>query len=301
MIKFENITKQFKTDFWAGPFTALDNVSFSITEGEVIGFLGANGAGKTTSLKILMKFIKQTSGSIFYDKSLGKNRQEIFKNIGYLPERPYFYPYLTGREMATYMGKLNELNHSEIAQNIKTLFARLNLAGALDRKIRDYSKGMLQRLGFITALMHSPRLIILDEPLSGLDPIGRKEFKDIIRELNMAEKTIFFSSHIVTDVEEVCKKVIALENGRVFYEGPIDQLIDDNTKGMLELILPSRLGDQFNNYLKYSDENSITYELPIRLKEEVLKIIYQEKIAITKLVSLKPTLEEIIYNTRTQR
>jgi ABC-2 type transport system ATP-binding protein len=211
MITFNNITKSFKTDFWAKPFKALDCVSFTIREGELTGFLGANGAGKTTSIKIMMKFIWQNAGEVIYSNKLGINQMEIFSNLGFVPERPYFYPHLTGREFLSFAGELCKVTRNDLKTAIDKWGEQFQIAHAIDRKVRGYSKGMLQRLGIISSLIHNPKIIILDEPLSGLDPVGRKEIKDALLDLNKQGKTIFFSSHIVSDVEEISIKVLVVE------------------------------------------------------------------------------------------
>ena len=227
MIKVQNISKKFKTHFWDKEHLALNNVSFEINKGEVVGFLGANGAGKTTIIKIIMGFIKENKGSIIYKE--GINRRLFLTKVGYVPERPFFYPYLKGLEFLEYMASLTDLDDDKLRTAIEYWGEKLLIKHALDKKIRDYSKGMLQRLGFLSAIIHGPDFLILDEPLSGLDPIGRKSFKDVINELNDQGVTIFFSSHIVSDVEEICSKVIVLDSGKVIYQGKISDLIDKNS------------------------------------------------------------------------
>ena len=163
MLKFHNITKTFNSELFSQPFTALSDVSFEVESGKVVGFLGANGAGKTTSLKIAMDFIRPTSGHVEFDKSLGKNKTDILSQIGFLPERPFFYPHLKGRDFCFFMGKLLNLSNKEISEKIKYWAPRFKIEFALDREINTYSKGMLQRIGFLVTLIHDPAFIILDE------------------------------------------------------------------------------------------------------------------------------------------
>lgn len=299
MIIVDQITKKFKKDFWAAPVTALDNVSFSINESEVIGFLGANGAGKTTSIKGIFNFIKLDSGKIIFKGKLGNNLNEALNRTGYLPERPYFYPHLTGEEFVLYMAQLNNVKKTDAIVRLNSWANRFKLDHALKRKIHGYSKGMLQRIGFISILVHNPDLLILDEPLSGLDPIGRKEFKDVFRELAREGKTLFFSSHIVSDIEEVCKKVVVLETGRLLYEGEIRDLVLDHSSVFYEIGLEG--GEEINSFqgLEFIEKRvhhniyKITQD-----KDEVIKKITESGLRIENLTAIRPTLEEIIYKIR---
>ncbi len=226
MIVWDQVTKIFNSDLLTKPVTALDNVSFGITEGSMTGFLGANGAGKTTSLKVALGFTKPNGGTVKFSVSLGGNRASALSRIGFLPERPYFYPHLTGKEFSTYMGSLSGMKSLQLAEMQKKYFERLGLESAQDRPLRTYSKGMLQRLGFMVAIQHDPALIVLDEPLSGLDPVGRKELKDIMADVHKEGKTIFFSTHIVSDVEERCDRVIFLRQGKMVYDGEVASLLN---------------------------------------------------------------------------
>lgn len=300
MIEFIDITKTFKTDFWAKSFKALDNLSFNIETGKLIGFLGANGAGKTTSIKIMMDFIRQDSGKIIFNKSLGKNKKAIFSNIGFVPERPYFYPYLTGREFVEYMSKLNDVKRSDILKYSKKWANYFAIEHAMDRKIHGYSKGMLQRLGFVSALVHNPSMIILDEPLSGLDPLGRNEIKKALVELNREGKTIFFSSHIVSDVEEICERVVVLQQGKKIYQGSIDKLIHDNLSSnysikfyVTDLEIVKKL-DEEEECVPLGDD---LYQIlcHISRKHDVIEKLISQGVEIISVNPDQPTLEQVIY------
>lgn len=285
MIEFCEISKEFNSDLFKKSFKALDKCSFTIPEGKIIGFLGANGAGKTTSLKIVMDFTRPTSGIVKYDASLGKTKLEAFKNIGYLPERPFFYPNLTGRDFCYYMGALVDLSHSQVEEKLEKWAKRFKIDFALDREIKTYSKGMLQRIGFLSTILHNPKLIILDEPLSGVDPIGRKELKDIMLELNKEGKTIFFSSHIISDVEEVCSSVIFLKDGKKVYDGSVRKLISENTKQESEIRFQV-------------DEEIFIETIPNTKKKEFIKSIVIAGNEIISVEQKKLTLEEIFYNVK---
>ena len=285
MIEFVNITKKFRNNFWEKEFLALDNVSFKISQGDLVGFLGANGAGKTTLIKSLMDFSKQTSGEIHFDKCLGHTALEIKSNLGYLPERAYLYQHLTGREFLQYAGSLNNISKEKLSLLIKNWSEKIQIDYALDRLIRGYSKGMQQRLGFISALIHEPKFLILDEPLSGLDPIGRKEFKAIMKELNQSGTTIFFSSHIVSDVEEICNQVVFIEKGKLIYTGSIDEIILKNSNDDY-IVRFIKNGTIVSEKIKESDKN------------QFLSKLMAENINILEIEKEKPTLEEIIYKIK---
>lgn len=285
MIQFHEISKTFKYNFWDKKFKALDNVSFSIKEGELVGFLGANGAGKTTLMKILMDFSRPDSGEVKFSKIMGDNPLEVRASIGYLPEKAYLYQHLTGREFLEYTGRLCGIQKNELQALIVSWAERMQIAHAIDRRIHGYSKGMQQRLGFISSLIHKPKVLILDEPLSGLDPIGRKDFKNILRELNNQGITIFFSSHIVSDVEEICQKVVFIEKGRLIYEGGIDELVLKNSD------------DRYK--IRYVENEKIeTLLIHEKEKFETLSNLIQRKVNIVEIEKEKPNLEEIIYKIK---
>jgi len=285
MLEFCEISKTFKSDLLKKPFEALKNVSFNVPEGKIIGFLGANGAGKTTSIKVAMDFIRPTSGEIKFGKALGGSKKEAFKYIGYLPERPFFYPHLTGREFCHYMGALTELKRSRIVEQINKWGPRFKIDFALDREIRTYSKGMLQRIGFLATLLHDPRLIMLDEPIAGVDPIGRKELKDVMVEINKEGTTVFFSSHIISDVEEICNSVIFLKAGELVFNGSVDQLIKDNIKPQV--------------HIRYRENNNfLSMDVKDEDKNIEIKKLIDKNVEIISIAPEKPTLEEIFYKVK---
>lgn len=303
MLNFRNITKVFKPEFLSQPFVALDDVSFTIPRGSMVGFLGANGAGKTTSLKILMDFIRPTSGSIEFDPALGGNRQEINRKIGFLPERPYFYPNLTGRVFLHYMAALSELSDVQFEDGVKRLAPRFKIDHALDRPLKTYSKGMLQRIGFLATVLHDPEFIILDEPLSGLDPIGRKELKDVIIDLHREGKTVFFSTHIVPDVEEICDRVIFLKEGKLIYDGEVKTLLSRDSGDVYQIKVKSEI-----SLLKSVPSSTVmplpggNYSIQVgeHAKDEVLQYLLDHQIDVRSIETLKPSLEEIFYQLKGQ-
>lgn len=301
MLNFERITKVFKSDLLTQPFVALNDVSFQIPEGSMVGFLGANGAGKTTSLKIIMDFIRPDHGSVTFDKSLGKTKIEVFKNIGFLPERPYFYPNLTGNEFLHFMGSLSEMSRSQIENSKKKWAARFKIDHALQRPLRTYSKGMLQRIGFLSTILHEPKIIILDEPLSGLDPIGRKELKDVIVEVHREGKTVFFSSHIVPDIEEICDRVIFLKEGKLVYDGLVDKLIKSGQESDYIIKFKSETNESFSSKIKGIDRfpgDLVIATVGESQKQQLIRELLDKNKEVLGLELVKPSLEEIFYHIK---
>lgn len=228
MIKIENVSKQFKEGISARNVTALEDLTLEIPRGEVFGFLGPNGSGKSTAIKILMNLIYPDRGSAFImDRNVGD--KEVRRHVGYLPENPYFYDYLTAEELLRFGGQALGLSSRGIREKTDELLNKVNLHSARKRQLRTYSKGMVQRAGLALALIHDPEVAILDEPMSGLDPIGRKMVGDIILELKSQGKTVFFSSHILTDIERFCDRVGIIVSGRLRLVDRLDNLLSLNT------------------------------------------------------------------------
>jgi len=224
-IETQNLTQDFLTGFWRKrPVRALDGVSLQVGAGEVFGLLGPNGAGKTTTFKILMGLIRPTGGEArILDASV--QNVNVRRRIGYLPEQPYFYDYLTAREFLAYCGALCDLPQAEASERTNELLQLVGLAYSADQQLRRFSKGMLQRVGLAQALINNPEVLFLDEPMSGLDPLGRREVRDLIINLRNRGKTIFFSSHILTDVEAMCDRVAILNKGRLIESGKLSDIL----------------------------------------------------------------------------
>ncbi len=205
---------------------AVRGVTFRVERGEVFGLVGPNGAGKTTTIKALMGLIRPTAGTgTLLGHPLGHTRSR--ERLGYLPEQPYFYEYLNPREFLDFYGGLFPMTARERRARAEQLIDRVGLRHAVDRPIRRFSKGMVQRIGIAQALINDPELIVLDEPMSGLDPIGRKEVRDLVLELKAQGKTVFFSSHILQDVEQLCDRVAIVVKGKVRAEGRLGELLLD--------------------------------------------------------------------------
>lgn len=197
------------------------NLSLHISQGEVFGFLGPNGAGKSTTIKLLLGFLKPDAGTM---KIGGKivGCQEYRNFIGYLPEFPFFYSHLSAQETLNLSGKLSGMSSEQIRTRTEKLLGDLDLSHAVHKRVGGFSKGMKQRLGVANALLHDPEILIFDEPMSGLDPLGRHLIKELIATLKESGKTIFFSSHILSDIEELCDRIAILHKGRLLYEGGVD-------------------------------------------------------------------------------
>ena len=218
------LEKIFRLGFFARRVPAVRDVSFEVRRGEILGLLGPNGAGKTTTIKMLMGLIFPTRGhaEIFGVPATSRRARA---QVGFLPESPYFYDYLTGPELLDLMGELAGLDRRTRRDRAEALLARVGLAGAEDRPLRKYSKGMLQRIGLAQALISDPALVVLDEPMSGLDPIGRKEIRDLVAELRREGRTVLFSTHILSDVELLCDRAVIIAGGQMRAEGALDRLL----------------------------------------------------------------------------
>jgi ABC-2 type transport system ATP-binding protein len=254
VVRVEGLVKVFPGGIGRRSKRALAGVSFSVREGEIFGFVGPNGAGKTTTLKILMGLIRADAGSAWV---LGHDvrETEFRRHVGFLPEAPYFYDYLTGRELLHFYAKVCGVPRAKRAARVATLLDWVGLAHAGDARLRTYSKGMLQRAGIAQALVHDPRVVFLDEPMSGLDPIGRKEIRDLIVRLQSEGKTVFMNTHILSDVEMLCDRVAIIVQGEVRYEGDPHAVLGDDGRDaemVLEGVTPA-----FGESLETRFENGV--------------------------------------------
>ena len=231
VIRIEALTKDYGVGFWRKrPYRALDELTLDIEQGEVFGFLGPNGAGKTTTLKLLMQLIFPTAGRA---DILGRPVGDLAtrQRIGYLPENPYFYDYLTAEELLHYFGRLFGLGAADRRTRVDTLLDRVGIGGERRLQLRKFSKGMLQRVGIAQALLNEPEVIFLDEPMSGLDPLGRRDVRSLILELRDQGRTVFFSSHILADAEALCGRVAVVARGRLAASGRLSDLLAFQLRG----------------------------------------------------------------------
>src|SRR5947209_18266905 len=238
VVEIENLTKDYEVGFWRkGRVRALDGLSLTVERGEIFGFLGANGAGKSTTMKLLMRLIYPTAGRAAI---LGRDINDISMHarIGYLPEHPYFYDYLTAREFLEYCAELFGYTRADCRTRAKDLLARVRLDDkSWDKQLRKFSKGMLQRVGIAQALVNDPEIVFLDEPMSGLDPVGRREIRDLIASLRARGTTVFLCSHILSDIEVLCDRAAILRRGRLAHVGRLEELREKGGERAMELVV----------------------------------------------------------------
>jgi ABC-2 type transport system ATP-binding protein len=234
-IEILGLEKTYKVGFWRKrPKRALEPLHLTVQEGEIFGFLGPNGAGKTTTLKLLMGLVFPTAGSA---RILGHEwtDPEIKAQIGFLPEQPYFYDYLTAHELLDYYGQLSGVAAPERKRRIPEVLSLVGLTDIKGVQLRKFSKGMLQRVGIAQAILHNPRLVFFDEPMSGLDPLGRREVRDLMAQLKEQGKTVFFSTHILSDAEALCDRVAIIYKGQLRGVGAVEDLTS-SVQGKVEIL-----------------------------------------------------------------
>jgi len=295
-IETKSLSKVYVSSFGKKKVRALSELDLTIEEGTIFGLLGPNGAGKTTLVKLLLEIIFPTFGTA---KILGEdvNNFLLKKKIGYLPENHKYPPYLTGGEVLKYFGKLSGLNSNNIDGKIDELLELVKLSKWKKAKVRTYSKGMLQRLGLAQAMINDPELIFLDEPTDGVDPIGRKEIRDILLELKTQSKTIFLNSHLLSEVEMITDRVGILNKGKLLREGTVKELTESEEEYKISLL------DKSVDLGKYSTENMIiskAYEDSfivkvddIRTMNVLLDKLRNDSVLIKEVVLQKNTLEEM--------
>ncbi len=301
VVEIDNLTKDYEVGFWRKrKVRALDGLSLTVNQGEIFGFLGANGAGKTTTLKLLMTLIFPTDGSA---RILGSDIGEtsMHSRIGYLPENPYFYDYLTALEFLNFCGEIFGLSKSERSRRAKGLLARVRLdENKWNTQLRKFSKGMLQRVGLAQALINDPEVVFLDEPMSGLDPIGRREVRDLISALRQEGKTVFMCSHILSDIEVLCDRVAILKGGRLAHVGFLDELRQqvEGRRDLVEVVVSGTDETTLKPHLPIGNEFRIS-ATPAGLRIEVTKerdvdqVITALRKVSGKLISVQPLRQSL--------
>ncbi len=275
ILELDNVEKTFHIGFWRERVEAVRKVSFSVGEGEIFGLVGPNGAGKTTTMKMMTNLIFPDAGrvALFGEPA---SRTDSRRHLGYLPEEPYFYGHLSVVEMLRYYGSLHGMSRSDVDERLDDLLELVGLADVPDRPIHNYSKGMRQRAGIAQALVNDPDLVILDEPQSGLDPVGRKEVRDLIFELRDAGKTVLFSSHILVDVEAVCDRVAILDEGRLVEVTDLEEL-DEQENPTIELRVDGLASEELEGLAGVDDLQHVGSSLLIALAgDDALQTILAE-------------------------
>ena len=293
-VRAEALTKIYRVGFLARKVRAVEQLSLEVKQGEIFGLLGPNGAGKTTAIKMLLGFVRPTSGRAFVgDAPVGT--VEARRKLGYLPENPALYEFLKGDEYLVFAGRLAGLSIADARRTAATLLERVGLAGRADRPIRKFSKGMVQRLALAQALVGDPGTVILDEPMSGLDPIGRKDVRDVILKLREEGRTVLFSTHILSDVEQICDRVGILVDGRLTDCGALADLVPSKSRAVELVIddappeLPARLGGRM---LQRDRSTVLTFD-----SEDAARVALREAVAagarVVAFTQHRPSLEEL--------
>jgi ABC-2 type transport system ATP-binding protein len=297
-IRIEELTKDYTIGFWRRrSYRALDRLTLAIEPGEVFGFLGPNGAGKTTTLKLLMQLIYPTSGRA---EILGRpvGDLDVRRRIGYLPENPSFYDYLTAEELLGYFGDLFGYSGPDRRKRVSNLLDRVGIGAERRLQLRKFSKGMIQRVGIAQALLNDPEVVFLDEPMSGLDPLGRRDVRSLILELRDQGRTVFFSSHILADAEALCRRVAVVAGGRLAASGTLSDILAFEVHGW-ELVIsgvsPEVLARVTPRVRRSTEISPGRYSLELALDQSPDRLLADLTAAGATLVSLNPmrdTLED---------
>ena len=297
-IHTQGLSKDYRVGFWGRPLSILRDLCLDIPAGEVFGYLGPNGAGKSTTIKVLLGLVQPTAGQAFV---LGHPAGDVRARgqIGFLPENPSFYEYLTGEEFLKYCGRLLGMTGARLKEQVRSLLPEIGLERAGGKQIRKYSKGMVQRLGLAQALLGDPKLLILDEPMSGLDPIGRKEVRDLILRQKAAGRTVFFSTHILPDVEMICDRVGILVGGRLVKTGPVNELLGEDLESIevTAVAVPESVRHAVERWAiepGFHQGDRVTFRLKGETElREVLAILVQARNGVLSVVPQRRSLEEI--------
>src|SRR5271168_451899 len=293
-IEILDLEKSYLVGFWRKrPKLALRPLRLTIEEGEVFGFLGPNGAGKTTTLKLLMGLVFPTAGTA---RILGREwtDPEVKAQIGFLPEQPYFYDYLTAHELLNYYGQLSGVPAKDRKRRVEEALARVGLTDIKGVQLRKFSKGMLQRAGIAQAILHNPKLVFFDEPMSGLDPLGRREVRDLMEQLKQEGKTVFFSTHILSDAEALCDRVAIIHLGELRSVGRVADLTS-SVEGKVELIWH---GNKVPASLKalgaecHVTGDTVRAVLLEGNQDAALEALRREQLRIVSLIPVRTSLEE---------
>ncbi len=293
-IDITGLEKTYQVGFWRKrPKLALKPLHLTVNEGEIFGFLGPNGAGKTTTLKMLMGLVFPTSGSA---RILGMELDDprMKAQIGFLPEQPYFYDYLTGRELLNYYAQLSGVAAKDRFRKVDEMLERVGLKDAANLQLRKFSKGMLQRVGIAQAILHDPKIVFLDEPMSGLDPMGRREVRDLMEQLRQDGKTVFFSTHILADAESLCDRVGIVTSGELRGVGTIADLTS-TVQAKVEIVwsgaaVPAGIKALPAEIKTSGDTQRVVVQEA--QQDAVLEILRRERLRLISVTPVRTSLEE---------
>lgn len=318
LIKFDNLTKYY------GNFLSVSNLNMEIKRGEVIGFLGPNGAGKTTTMKMMARILKSSSGAIWYYKDgefhklTARSKDYLLQNVGFLVESPTFYNNVTPRQLLTLFARLKGYSRDKIPKRVEEVVAMVKMTEWIDKKIGIFSKGMKEKIGIVSALVHDPEIIILDEPQTGLDPKARVDIRNFILELKKMGKTIFFSSHLLYEVSEVADKIAIIKNGQIIAFDTMDilearvknnlirlEILDSNngnisrlTDELIEILNPQTEKGIITNKIVYSNESrqfNISFDGNPQHRFDILKLLVDNHIKVIEFSVPKTGLLEDLY------
>lgn len=293
IVEIEDLSKDYETGFWKKKkVRALDSLNLSVSEGQIFGFLGGNGAGKTTTIKLLMRLLYPTAGSA---RILGQpiDQVEMHREIGYCPENPYFYDYLTPLELFDYFGRLFDLDAATRKAKTTELLTGVGLEEPdWNKQLRKFSKGMLQRVGLAQSLINEPRIVFLDEPMSGLDPIGRREIRELIAALPAKGTTVFMSTHILSDAEALCDEVAILRRGRLAASGKLSDLLSESQERETYEIVASnanaeKLRQALNGNVQLEQRSTDTLMI-VNGENQIDDVLKAAREAGGKLISVNP-------------
>lgn len=293
-IEILGLEKTYSVGFWRKrPKRALKPLNLTIEDGEIFGFLGPNGAGKTTTLKMLMGLVFPSGGTArILGKPIGDPAMQA--QIGFLPEQPYFYDHLTARELLTYYGQLSGLTAKEVQHRVPEMLHRVGLQDSSNTQLRKFSKGMLQRVGIAQSILHNPKVVFLDEPMSGLDPMGRHEVRDLIEQLKHEGKTVFFSTHILSDAEALCDRVAILNLGELRKVGAVADLTAA-MGGRIELVWHGTKIPQSLTALGaecHTTGDTVRALVPESSQDASLDALRKEGLRLISLTPLRTSLED---------
>ena len=303
IVEIENLSKDYEVGFWKKrKVRALDNLSLRVEGGQIFGFLGGNGAGKTTTIKILMSLMFPTTGTA---RILGSDISDVkmHRRIGYCPENPYFYDYLKASELMNYFGELFGFDSAQRKRKTAELLTRVGLDEKdWNKQLRKFSKGMLQRVGLAQSLINEPEIVFLDEPMSGLDPLGRREIRELISDLRENGTTVFMSTHILSDIEALCDNVAILRKGKLAATGKLDDLLTESgEKQQFEIVLKGVSAESLTDEIAVVAGATVSAKanganIQVLEESDIEKILQINKNAGGNLVSIQPvkqSLEEL--------